>query len=364
MAVSTIPDPYKQPTALVKAAPSATAPANFALRRTIEAHADVIAPLCPPGVNVETVIAQLWAVCQKTPQVAQATPQSLIIGLSLGVQTGGVLGSDWYLLPFKTNGKYEVTFAFDYKFLAACIVQAGGARSITAEVVRKNDTFRVIKGTSPRIEHEEPALGKERGPIIGFYAVAHLGHSVPPKFFVMTLEEVEKIRAKSKQWNPEKIGKICPDWYGMARVVHRIGKLLPKRPNARMQALEQIMDSDARVDAAEEVDGVITTLPDRPAHMDADGVDHSDETPDGQEEQDDDRVTVALDVALEIQVGKNKTPLGAYSNDGLHKLVEWAREKSQDGDESGRLARIIAACDTILEARATGEITEPVKGAA
>lgn len=339
MAVSTVPDPYTQPYAMQKASQAATAPQNFPLRRVIEAHADVIAPLCPPGVSVESVMAQLWAVCQKTPQVAQSTPQSLIIGLSLGVQTGGVLGSDWYLLPFKNRGQYEVTFAFDYKFLAACIVQAGGARSITAEVVRENDVFRVVKGSEPRIVHEEPTLGKERGKIIGFYAVAHLGASVPPKFFVMSLADVEKIRAKSKQWNPEKIGPVCPDWYGMARVVHRIGKLLPKRPNSRMQVIEQILDSDARVDAAEEIEGEITPIPERPATVDADGVDLSEDVTVHSESHGDNGFTAELAEAKRYAV-KGQS-LNDMDDERLMKLRSWADEKGNE--RVARFATLVLA---------------------
>lgn len=316
MAVSTIPDPYEKPYAMQKASPAATAPQNFPLRSVIEAHADVIAPLCPPGVSAETVIAQLWAVCQKVPQVAQATKESLVLAICQAVQTGGNIGSDVYLLPFRNKGVWEVSFAFDYKYLAACIVQAGGARSITAEVVRENDVFRVVKGSEPRIVHEEPTLGKERGKIIGFYAVAHLGASVPPKFFVMSLADVEKIRAKSKQWNPEKIGPVCPDWYGMARVVHRIGKLLPKRPNSRMQVIEQILDSDARVDAAEEIEGEITPIPERPATVDADGVDLSEDA----------EVSTELAEALAYRTKKG-TALGDMTDGQIMDLRVWAENK-------------------------------------
>lgn len=354
--ITTGPDAYEKPYQLQRSvsAPLATAPANFPLRKVIEQHADVIAPLCPPGTSPETVIAQLYAACLRTPQIAQATPQSLIVALSVAIPTGGVIGHDVYLLPFRNKGVWEVAYAPDYKFLSACIVQAGGARSIMAETVYANDVFRVVKGTTPHLVHE-PAWNKPRGAPIAYYATAFHGANVPPTFVVMTLAEVETIRAKSKQWNKEKVGE-CPDWYGMARAVHRLGKLLPKKANPRLQQLAAIMDADERVDAAEsgEIVGEITPMP-AEAPVTVEDVQEAFDA-----ETIDDERDPALVAALDRVV--NGKRLGDLRNSGLTAIRKWASGKlAKDGDPQGRLDSIIAACDLIVEAREAGEIEEPAK---
>lgn len=350
-------DPYEKPYQLLKAQPVATAPASFPLRKTIESHADVIAPLCPPGVNVETVMAQLWAVCQRTPQVAEATTQSLVIALCDAVQTGGIIGKDVYLLPFKNKrGQYEVSAALDYKFLASCIIQAGGARSIDAFTVYEGDHFRPVYGTTPHIEHWPE---KTRGKITHFYAVAHIGAGLPAKFVVMTLAEVEVIRKRSKQWGPDKV-TACPDWYGMARAVHRLGKLLPKRDNPMMRRVEAVMDSDARVEAAEEIPSVpvATVADDRPATVRPNGEDLSEDwevviDPDNRE-----RLQDASD-----RVVNGKT-LGLLRNSGLRSVLAWATKKLDEEGANDRLAAIADDCRLLLAARENGTLVEPTKEAA
>lgn len=354
MTVATIPDPYTTGAYALQKHDGVTAPENFPLARIVSANVDVLAPLCPPGVSVQTVVAQLYAATLRTPQLLKATDQSLIIGLSLGIPTGGVLGSDWYLLPFwnKDLKKYEVTFAFDYKFLAACIIQAGGARSIDAQVVRANDTYREVKGTAPQIIHEAPPFGKQRGAVVGFYAVAHMGATVPPRFVSMSLANVEEVRAKSKQWGPDKI-RECPDWYGMARVVHRLGKLLPKKANPALQHLERVMEADARVAGAEEADATP-----RPPTMTSDGEDPTYEPTPTTEPPDDETVTVDLATAERMIVSKRT--IGSRTHDELEKLYEWAQGKHTETGER-KFLEYMAAIGTIQEARRTGEAQEPAK---
>lgn len=78
------------------------------------------------------------------------------------------------------------------------------------------------------------------------------------------------------------------------------------------------------------------------------------------EEVDGDAVVVALDVALGKVV--NGKALGDVRNSGLKAVKKWADGKAQEeGDDSLRLATISAACTTILDARARGEIEEPEK---
>lgn len=366
MAVSTIPDPYTNGNPLLKPIGTAvTAPEKFPLRKVISAHVDVIDTLCRQnGTNVETLLSQLWLMSRKQPDLLKATPETLIPALSVGIQSGGRFGIDCYVLTFANRkaGTIEAAPCLNYKFIVSLILQAGGARSIDVQIVYAGDTFREVFGSEPRLIHEPPPFGTKRGEPLGVYAIAYFGHNTPPRWKAMTLAQVEEVRAKSQQWKPEKAGKVCPLWYMEKTALRRLTSLLPQNP--KLARVMEVINADDRLDDAEEIEGVIETLPDRPAHVDADGVDLGPAS-EWETVQDDGVVRVALDVALAKEVGKPKRALGKYSNEGLQKVLAWADGEAQKtGDPSERLAFIMNCCDVILDARARGEIEEPQKEAA
>lgn len=359
MAVSTIPDAYEKPYTLARVEQTVTAPQNFPLRAMIEQHRDVLTPLCGPGVDLERVISQLWVAAQKERRLLQCTPASVIPAISRALEVGGVIGRDVHLLVF---GK-EATDCLDYKFMAELVIAAGGARSIDARVVYQGDTFTVEYGTNPHITHVPAGFGKARGPMVGAYAVAFLGMNTPPKFVALRMEQIEATRAKSQSW--AKL-RECPEWYAAKCAVRQLFKLLPKNPKlasvmARIDAVDRVHEAED-AEFAEQEGFTIPAEEPRPAHITEDGEDVRDQYQDAPSETfgDDEPETVPLAAALAWKV--NKQPLGASRNTGLTKIREWAVGKQEsEGDDQGRLAYIIACCDTILAARLAGEIAEPEK---
>lgn len=360
MAVSTIPDPYTNGTGLLKPQGAVTAPERFALRTVIAQHHDVISTLCKShGTDVETLLSQLWLMSRKQPDLLKATPETLIPALSFGIQSGGRFGIDAYVLTFKNNkaGTIEAAPCLNYKFIVSLVIAAGGARSIDVQIIYKGDTFREIHGSSPQLIHEPPPFGTKRGAPIGAYGIAYFGVNVPPRWIAMTLEQIDEVRAKSQQWRYE---KVCPLWYMEKTVIRRLAKLLPQKPG--MARVLEIIDGDDRLDDAEEGVAELVSSESRPAHITEDGEDVRDQYQDAPSETfgDDEPETVPLAAALAWKV--NKQPLGASRNTGLTKIREWAVGKQEsEGDDQGRLAYIIACCDTILAARLAGEIAEPEK---
>ena len=327
--MSAIPDSYEKPYQLQKPGVQlVTAPKSFPLRAVIEGHGDVLGPVCRShGVDPEAVIAQLWVASQKQPGLLKANPRSLVTAVARALETGGVIGRDVHILTFKD----EATECLDYKFMAELVVAAGGARSIDARVVYKGDKFTQTLGSAPQLVHEPPPFGTPRGPVIGFYAVAFLGASVPPKFVALTLAEVEETRKKSRSWGPDKV-RDCPEWYGCKTATRRLVKLLPKNP--KLAAVLQRLDvAEAPHESPDEivVDGPLEMEPEPSAPV---------STPDDVPTPD---VSPELARALAYTV-KGRT-LAELGNDELTKLEQWALDKDNQ--------RVADMCGLVLHSRTT-----------
>lgn len=314
-------DPYEQPHQLQKyTGNGVTAPKNFALRVMLERHGDVIGPLCRAAqVDPEVLISELYLMAQKQPDLLKATPATLLPAIADGIKAGARFGTEAYILTFRNRraGTVEASLSLDYKFWVKLILSAGVARRVDVQLVCKNDTFREIHGSEPRLPHELPAFGTARGPVVGAYAIAHFGPNVPPRWKAMTMAEIEEIRAKSHKWNPQEVAE-CPEWYAFKCCLRRLAKLLPDHP--KLAHARSIMDRDASNEGDNEVvvDGPLEMAPEpsAPVSTPAD-VPTSDVSPE-----------LARALAHEIkQRDGTKRALAELANDELTKLEQWALDK-------------------------------------
>jgi len=108
-----------------------------------------------------------------------------------------------------------VQVIFDYKGLISLALRNGGLDAVYADKVCENDLFsaRVVNGVK-QLSHEID-WKKPRGKTYAYYAVSSKGSVVD--FEVMSLEEVEAIRARSKAKDKgpwvsdfDEMGKKCP----------------------------------------------------------------------------------------------------------------------------------------------------------
>ena len=341
-------DPYTEPTQLVRAQPIATAPQSFPLRKVIEGHGDVLGPVCRShGVDAEAVIAQLWVASQKQPGLLKANARSLVTAVARALETGGVIGRDVHLLTFKD----EVTECLDYKFMAELVVAAGGARSIDARIVYAGDTFKQVLGSAPSLVHEPPPFGNKRGAMIGAYAVAFLGATVPPKFVALTLEEIEATRQKSRSWGPDKIAQ-CPEWYAAKTAVRRLVKLLPKNPKlagvlSRLDAAEAAHEGDDEIvvtgplEVAPEVPASVNTAP-MPASVNSDTVQPTESSAP--------RAGISSELARALAYQVKGRTLAELADDELAKLEQWAHDKGN--------TRVADMCGLVLHHRTVQAATK------
>lgn len=180
-----------------------------------------IARALPNHMSADRIARIATTVVRQTPALARCTPESflgaLLTASQLGLEPGPT--GEAYLVP---SGQV-CRFVPGYRGLIKLARNSGQLRDIWAEVVYERDTFKYTLGLHRDLIHE-PAAG-DRGKPVSVYAAAQLTDGGTP-FVVMTVAEVEAIRARSKAG---KNGPWVTDWAAMAKktVVKQLAKWLP-----------------------------------------------------------------------------------------------------------------------------------------
>jgi recombination protein RecT len=157
---------------------------------------------------------------QKNPELLKCDPTSVAAAMVRVCGWRLEIGTTAHLVPF---GR-ECTAIPDYKGLIELMIRSGHVRDVYAGAVHANDFFAMRMGTDARLEHQP--VGGDRGPVIGYYAVAKLRHGYTT-FEYMTEEEVERIRAAARSGG-------SPAWkghrteMGKKTVVRRLAKRMPQ----------------------------------------------------------------------------------------------------------------------------------------
>jgi len=182
----------------------------------------------PKHLDVERFTRIVLTEVRKNPELLNCEPTSFLAAMmtaaQLGLEPGSHLGH-CYIIPYY-NSKLQKTlaqFQMGYKGLIDLFYRSGMAVNLEAHEVCENDEFEFEYGLHPKLYHK-PAL-TNRGKVIAYYAVAHLkdgGYS----FLVMSIDDVEKIRKRSK--TPNK-GPWVTDYDAMAKktVIKQLLKYLP-----------------------------------------------------------------------------------------------------------------------------------------
>lgn len=209
---------------------------------------DVLPKHITPQKFMKTIVTAI----NKTPQLLQCTPMSVINAVLTASQMGLEIGpGQSYLVPY---GK-ECTLIIDYRGKIDLAIRSGKVLDIELEVVYSKEKFRIYRGENglKQIEHEPmlyregengehfPITDKDRGVPIGAYAMAILREG-PPKIVFMPALDIDKIRNRAKARDN---GPWTTDAMEMWKktVCHRICKTLPHSAE-----LQMAQDVDNRVD--------------------------------------------------------------------------------------------------------------------
>jgi len=201
----------------------------------------------PKHLTPERLARVALTAISSNPRLLECTRESLALALieagQLGLEPSGVMGQA-YLVPYY-NGKtkrYEAQFQIGYRGLIDLARRSGEVTKIEARAVREGDEFSYEYGLRPNLVHRPDPTSQ--GDITHVYAIAWLKEG-EPIFEVMTREEVERIRRRSKA---AESGPWVTDYEAMARktVVKRLAKYLPLSPEA-----EAAIEADNRRDVGQ-----------------------------------------------------------------------------------------------------------------
>jgi recombination protein RecT len=191
----------------------------------LEREAPELAQALPEGVGVERFKRVVVGELQRTPELFDCSPESLLGAMLLAAQLGlepGPLGLV-YLVPDPPG----VRFVIGYRGYIDLAYRSGHVRDIAAALVYEGEPFEYRKGTRPFLDHS-PGSSSEPREIVAAYAVARL-RSGGTVFEVIYEPEWTKAREASGSF-----GKNAGPWLehrgAMIRktAVRRLEPVLPK----------------------------------------------------------------------------------------------------------------------------------------
>jgi recombination protein RecT len=205
---------------------------------TAPAYQAQIAAALPKGLSPERMTRVVLTAINKTPKLLDCSKESIWESVLNCAALGlfpDALGRA-YLVPYK--GKCQLIIG--YKGLIDLAYRSERIASINLVIVREGDEFERLPMESPPIRHKiiEAADGGFRK-ATHFYSVVYLKGCAMPSIDVMTLREVNEIRARSMSANS---GPWVTDFEEMAKktVFRRHAKVLPMSSE-----LVQAMTDDA-----------------------------------------------------------------------------------------------------------------------
>lgn len=203
---------------------------QWTFQQLIESRRQSIAQVLPKHMTVDRMIKVLLVAAGRNPLLMQCTPQSILECImfcaELGLEPNSPMGH-YYLIPFRDNkqGAMVCQGIVGYQGFVELIHRTGRLLSLEAHVVHERDPHEVKFGRELVLWHS-PFLQGDPGKPLFTYAIANMKDG-GVQAAVMTMNEVERIRGRSKAGNN---GPWKTDYEEMVKktVIRRICKLLPK----------------------------------------------------------------------------------------------------------------------------------------
>lgn len=229
-----------------------------------------IAKMLPKHLNAERLLKVAQIAATTTPALAKCDVPSLVGAIGqcaqMGLEPNTVLGHA-YLVPFNVKRKdadgnekwvNSVQVIIGYKGLIDLARRSGQIISIAAHEVCQEDEFELVYGLDEKLNHT-PAMG-ERGPVIGFYAIAKLkdgGHA----FEFMSRYQVDEIMRASQ--SKGKYGPWLDHYTEMGRktVIRRLAKYLPLSIEFQTAAALDSMAEGGKDQGLDSIDGDFSIIP-------------------------------------------------------------------------------------------------------
>jgi len=200
---------------------------------------EAVAKALPSHISPERFIRVALTALMRVPKLAQCSKESIFKAMldlsSMGLEPDGRRA---HLIPYqnRNTGQLEAQLIIDYKGLIELSKRSGDVSSWRAEIVCEKDEFGWENGTVfHRIDFRKP-----RGAMQAVYSHVRTGKDGIDDYEVMTKDQVDAIRKRSKAANA---GPWMTDFEEMAKktVIRRHSKRLTLSPEFRA-AVEKDQD--------------------------------------------------------------------------------------------------------------------------
>lgn len=249
-----------------------------ALVEDLQSRSDDLAKYAAAGCNLPRLVQGMASVVQKQPKLLECAPKTLLNAVrhcaQLGLDPSSPLNRI-HLVPFydKEAGCKVATVIVGYGGLVELARRSGEIETIDVQNVYRGESFTFDLGSNPRIDHQpDPSKKRDDNSIIATYGVVWMKDTRHPIIEVMSREQVEGIRKKSKQPDGDawKWG-----WGEMARktVIRRLSKRIPQTPDLEMALSlndeaeglrDRPADGHARSEQAMSIESRLTGEPESP----------------------------------------------------------------------------------------------------
>jgi recombination protein RecT len=156
----------------------------------------------PRSMSAERFARIVQTETRRNPALLESDPASFVLAVlnfaALGLEPGP-LGHAYLTGPFKNNktGRKETVGIIGYKGLAYLALEDGHIDGLDAILVHEGEPFRIDGGSTYRLQHEIRLECQSR-PVVGAYAIAFPHNSSRAVFEVMTIEQIDAVRARSR----------------------------------------------------------------------------------------------------------------------------------------------------------------------
>lgn len=238
------------------------------LQSLLEKMKGQISLALPRHMTPERMIRVALTAVQKSPQLKQCTPISIVGCIvqasQLGLEPDGVLGQ-CYMVPFrnkKNNNQLEAQLQIGYRGFLTLARRSGEVSNVYSELVFECDHFAVQLGTAKQLHHVPNYEAEGRGEVYedsseliglrGAYAVV-IYKDGAVDFEYMPLAELNRIRSSSKAadngpWvtHPAEMYRKCP--------IRKLAKRLPLSPELmKAAAHDEHVDAGVAMSSASEL---------------------------------------------------------------------------------------------------------------
>lgn len=197
---------------------------------------------------VQMAVAEFDLYVSQKPEVLACTPHSITTALLRHIQTGLVLGTTAFIVPFemKKSKKSIAVWMAQYTGLME-LAYLSKVRAINAGVARKGDPFEFSLGSSPFVNHA-PVRGN-RAEVLWAWATARTGPG-PDDLVVIVLDREKLLELKNEYANADVQKQALEDilWWPRKTAIRHLCNLLPKSPRLalamRFDAATEGLDDD------------------------------------------------------------------------------------------------------------------------